>query len=87
MKCNLLTDPNRKRCVLCEKLVNIFRLKKHRYDISKTKLNPYISKVLTPNKRRSYCGILKQKNYIRKKNIRYLIYNAVDAYLKILKKV
>jgi len=67
LRCNVLTDPNRKRCVLCEKMVNIFRLKKHRYDISKTKLNQYISKVLTPNKRRSYCGILKKKTISGKK--------------------
>lgn len=72
LKCHKLTDPNRKRCTFCEKLVNIFRLKKHRINFSlrKNNKNSYISKLLTPNKKKQFCGILKTKNCIKKKNIR-----------------
>uniref|UniRef100_A0A2S2NW24 Transposable element P transposase n=1 Tax=Schizaphis graminum TaxID=13262 RepID=A0A2S2NW24_SCHGA len=66
LKCSTLIEPGRKRCILCKKLLHSFRTKKYRLNLSQNHTKTYISKTLTPTRKKLYCGILKTKNIITK---------------------
>lgn len=65
VKCSMIIDSN-KRCKFCEGLYSTFRVYKKRSLEAKSK---YIGPILTPNRKKKYCDILKKKN-LQKSNSR-----------------
>ncbi|XP_022166328.1 uncharacterized protein LOC111030905 isoform X2 [Myzus persicae] len=57
VKCSMIIDSN-KRCKFCEGLYSTFRVYKKRSLEAKSK---YIGPILTPNRKKKYCDILKKK--------------------------